>query len=719
MKLEGLIHRVEGYLPGAEVALLRNAYAFSAERHLNQKRASGEPYVSHPLAVAGLVADLRLDIPSIATALLHDTVEDTLTTLGHIEKEFGSEVAGLVDGVTKIGRINFTSREEHQAENFRKMILAMSRDIRIILIKLADRTHNMRTLDGLAVGRQEKVAQETLDIYAPLAHRLGISWMKIEMEDHALRTLHPEIYHQLKRMVAKKKGERERYIRTVQAALKKKVDESGIEAEVAGRPKHFYSIYEKMRKQNLLYEQVFDLVAFRIVVYSFRECYETLGVIHANWTPVPGRFKDYIALPKANGYQSLHTTVVGPDGQRIEIQIRTRDMHRIAEDGVAAHWQYKTGQGSEIADVQRFAWLRQMVEWQNQVRDPHDFLHGLKENLFGEEVWVFTPKGELLHFPQGSSIIDFAYRIHSEVGHHCTGARIGGRLVPLRHSLQNGDTVEIITTRRQAPSRDWLKFVVTPRAKERIRIWLRTQQSARSEEVGRALLERDLARHGLDFAKLESDGTLARVAAELGATDVTSLIAEIGYGRRMAGEVLARLAVVPEVPAESAASRLQQLLGMVGRRATADGVRVSGLSDVLVRFARCCDPLPGEDVVGFVSRGRGVTVHGMDCARGLEAGPLRRVDCVWDGGAETARPVRLEVLVANEQGQLAAISRVLAQAGIDIRKAEARTVADDKALFTFEILVHHIDELRRVRRNLTKLKSVVRVDRLKVRDRPG
>ncbi len=714
MKLDGLIHRVESYLPGADVDVLRRAYAFSAEKHVNQKRASGEPYVSHPLAVAGLVADLRLDVPSLATALLHDTVEDTLTTLDHIRADFGEEVADLVDGVTKIGRINFASREEHQAENLRKMILAMSRDLRVVLIKLADRTHNMRTLDGLPVERQEKVAQETLDVYAPLAHRLGIAWMKGEMEDSALRALHPEVYHQLKRMVSKKKTERERYIRNVQSSLKRKLEEAGIEAEVSGRPKHFYSIYEKMRRQNLLYEQVFDLVAFRVVVDSVRECYEALGIVHANWTPVPGRFKDYIALPKANGYQSLHTAVVGPDTQRIEVQIRTRDMHRVAEEGVAAHWRYKDGAGTELADVQRFSWLRQMVEWQQQVSDPHDFLHGFKESLFGEEVWVFTPKGDLRHFPQGATVIDFAYRIHSEVGHNCTGARVGGRLVPLRYVLQNGDTIEIITTRRQTPSRDWLKLVVTPRAKEKIRAWLRGQQAARSQEVGRAILERDLQRHGIDLGRLESDGTLERVALELGVADLATLVAEIGYGRRAVSDVLARVAPGVHPAPERAPGRLQELLRLVGRRGSAEGVRVSGLPEVLIRFARCCDPLPGEDIIGFVTRGRGVTVHVMDCPRALEADPIRRLDCVWDGAAETARPVRLEVLVANEPGQLAAISRVLAQAGIDIRKAEARTVAEDKALFTFEILVHHADELRRVRRALTRLKSVVRVDRLRV-----
>ncbi|MEO2167667.1 MAG: bifunctional (p)ppGpp synthetase/guanosine-3',5'-bis(diphosphate) 3'-pyrophosphohydrolase, partial [bacterium] len=519
MKLDGLLKKIEEYLPAAPLDVVRRAWEFSAEKHKNQRRASGEPYVMHPLAVADLIADLRMDIPSIATGLLHDTVEDTLTTLENLEAGFGPEIASMVDGVTKISQINFASHEEHQAENFRKMILAMSKDVRVILVKLCDRTHNMRTLDALSPARRAKVAQETLDIYAPLAQRLGIYWMKSEMEDAALRALHPEVYYQLKRFVSKRKTEREKYIREVKNVIEKQLEAAGIEATLSGRPKHFYSIYQKMISQNLLYEQVYDLVAFRIVVDSPRECYEALGVVHQQWKPIPGRFKDYVALPKANGYQSLHTAVIGPRSERIEVQIRTTDMHRIAEDGVAAHWKYKGGHADAQEELHRFQWLRQMLDWQQQVKDPEEFLRGFKEDLFTDEVYVFTPKGDSHDFPAGATVVDFAYRIHSEIGHRCTGARVGGRLVPLRYLLQNGDMVEIITTRTQTPSRDWLKFVKTPRAKERIRAWIKSQQASRSLEVGHEILARDLARADLDIDRLQKDGVFDDAAHELGLKD--------------------------------------------------------------------------------------------------------------------------------------------------------------------------------------------------------
>src|SRR5499427_9255794 len=541
MTLGDLLDKVRAYTPTAPIDVIQRAYEFSAEVHKGQRRASGEPYLTHPLQVASIIADLRLDVPSVATGLLHDTVEDTLATLPQIDELFGEEVAGLVDGVTKIGQINFTSREEKQAENFRKMLLAMARDIRVILIKLADRTHNMRTLTHLRPEKQVEIAQETLDIYAPLAHRLGIYWIKSDLEDNALRFLHPEVYYQLKRSVAKRKAEREKYIKEVISVLSKRLAEAEVEAEVSGRPKHFYSIYQKMQSQNLLYDQIYDLVAFRIVVDTVGECYEGLGVVHANWKPVPGRFKDYIALPKANGYQSLHTTVIGPYGERIEIQIRTREMHRIAEYGIAAHWRYKAGGDSTPGDDQRFAWLRQLLEWQQHMPDPQEFLRSVKEDLFTEEVFVFTPKGDLLNFPLGATVIDFAYRIHSEVGNRCTGARVNGRIVPLRYQLQSGDTVEIVTTDNQAPSKDWLKLVKTSRAKARVRAWIKTQQSTRSIEVGREILERDLHRHQLDLVQLRRDGTLGRVATELGESNDDGLLASVGYGRITPQQVLAKI----------------------------------------------------------------------------------------------------------------------------------------------------------------------------------
>jgi len=714
MTIGELIERVRAYTPTGPVEVLQRAYEFSAGVHKGQRRASGEPYLTHPLQVAGIIADLRLDVPSVATGLLHDTVEDTLATLAQVEERFGPEIAGLVDGVTKIGQINFTSREEKQAENFRKMLLAMARDIRVILIKLADRTHNMRTLGHLAPERQVDIAQETLDIYAPLAHRLGIYWIKSDLEDNALRFLHPEVYYQLKRSVAKRKAEREKYIKEVLSALLKKLAEAEVEAEVTGRPKHFYSIYQKMQAQNLLYDQIYDLVAFRVVVDTVGECYEALGVVHANWKPVPGRFKDYIALPKANGYQSLHTTVIGPYGERMEIQIRTRDMHRVAEYGVAAHWRYKQPGGAEGGDGQRFAWLRQMLEWQQQLPDPQEFLRSVKEDLFTEEVFAFTPKGDLLAFPLGSTVIDFAYRIHSEVGHHCAGARVNGKIVPLRYQLQSGDTVEIVTTANQQPSKDWLKLVKTPRAKGRIRAWVKAQQSSRSVAVGREILERDLARHQLDLAKLRGEGTLRRVAEELGQKDEDTLLAAVGYGKVTAQQVLGKLLSPEELERrrEKGEGRLQRLLRMVSRQ-TKSGVQVSGVEDMLVRFGKCCSPLPGERITGFITRGRGVTVHTLDCPKVLESDPQRRIDVQWEDGKGTPRPVRVEVTCIDQPGLLAAMSKAISSAGINITRAQVHALGDRKAQNVFELMVASADELNRVMRSLGRVRGVMKVARVR------
>jgi GTP pyrophosphokinase len=448
--LEQLTAKVRVYNPQADAGLIHRAYDYSARMHGEQKRMSGEPYVTHPLNVALIIADFKLDLPSIITGLLHDVVEDTHASLAEVQSEFGSEVALLVDGVTKVSKITFLSREEKQAENFRKMIIAMARDIRVVLIKLADRLHNMRTLNHLPYDRQQEIARETLEIYAPIAHRLGIYRLKSELEDAAFRYLNPAAYATLKAYVAKTRAERESYISAVIEILSHRLAESGVNAEVTGRPKHFYSIHTKMQEERLNFEEIYDLVAFRIIVGSVRECYEALGVVHANWKPIPGRFKDYIALPKANMYQSLHTTLIGPRGQRMEVQIRTREMHEVAEQGIAAHWSYKEG-GAEIRDTQRFAWLRRLIEWQQNLKDPQEFLSTIKDDLFPEEVFVFTPKGDLLDFPQGATIIDFAYRIHSQVGHHLAGARVNGRMVPLRYQLKSGDTVEVITAERQSP----------------------------------------------------------------------------------------------------------------------------------------------------------------------------------------------------------------------------------------------------------------------------
>jgi guanosine-3',5'-bis(diphosphate) 3'-pyrophosphohydrolase len=716
MTLHDLLDKVRAYSPAASLDPIERAYAFSARVHEGQRRQSGEPYLIHPMQVAGIIADLRLDVPSVATGLLHDTVEDTLATQGEIEEQFGEEIADLVDGVTKIGQINFTSREEKQAENFRKMLLAMAKDIRVILIKLADRTHNMRTLGHLRPEKQVEIAQETLDIYAPLAHRLGIYGMKSELEDSALRFLHPEVYYQLKRAVAKKRAEREKYIREVMSVLERKLVEAGLDgAEVHGRPKHFYSIYQKMQAQNLLYDQIYDLIAFRILVDSVGECYEALGVVHASWRPVPGRFKDHIAVPKTNGYQSLHTTVIGPYGERIEIQIRTREMHRVAEYGIAAHWRYKMpGSGATLDTDQRFAWLRQMLEWQHHLSDPDEFLRTVKEDLFSDEVFVFTPKGDLLNFPVGSSVIDFAYRIHSEVGRHCAGARVNGKLVPLRYQLQSGDTVEIITTSSQVPSKDWLKLVKTSRAKGRIRTYIKSQQSQRSIAVGREILDRDLARHHLDLAVLRRDGRLDRLVEELEVADEEALLADVGYGKLTTQQVLARLFPEEELERrrEQREGALQRLMRLVSRQPKS-GVRVSGVEDMLVRFAKCCQPLPGERIAGFITRGRGVTVHAFDCPKVLETDPQRRVDVQWEDGKGIPRAVRLEVTCVDRPGLLAAMSKAISSTGTNIARAQVHAAGERQAANTFELMVTTLDELNLVMRNLGRVRGVIKVHRVR------
>ena len=715
MNLAELLGKLREYNPAADLATVQRAYEFSAEVHRGQKRKSGEPYLVHPLEVASLIADLHLDVPSVVTGLLHDTVEDTLTTLAQVEAMFGSEIATLVDGVTKIGQISFKSRVEAQAENFRKMIIAMARDIRVILIKLADRTHNMRTLSHLPAERQTEIAQETIDIYAPLAHRLGIYWIKSDLEDNALRYMHPEIYYQLKRNVAKKRTEREQYIEHVREILSKKLEGAGLEATITGRPKHFYSIYQKMQTQHLPYDQIYDLVAFRLLVDSARECYEAVGIVHQNWKPVPGRFRDYIAMPKANMYQSLHTTVIGPFGERMEVQIRTNEMHRVADAGIAAHWRYKgqTQQGSP-QEIERFAWLRQLLHWQQHLEDPQEFMSSVKEDLFDEEVFAFTPKGDLFNFPQGATIIDFAYRVHSQVGEHCAGARVNGKLVPLKYQLQSGDTIEVVTTTRQTPSKDWLKIVTTTRAKERIRNWIKIQQRRRSLEIGTELLDRDLRRYRRELGKVRKSGDLERVAKELGFKDEESLVAAVGYGRLASQQVLTKL-----VPDEALEDRkeptegaLQKLFRLVGRQSKG-GVQVSGVDDVMVRFGRCCNPLPGERIIGFITRGRGVTVHAIDCLRVMESDPQRRVEVSWDPTDGHLRPVQIEVTAVDAPGLLAAMSKAISSAGINISRAEVRTGIDETAVNVFEVMVDSVDVLNRVMRGLGKVKGVMKVQRVR------
>ena len=714
MTLGELVDKIRAYHPDADTGMIGQAYTFSERMHQGQKRLSGDPYFVHPVGVASIIADMKLDVPSVITGLLHDTVEDTLTTLEQVEKDFGTEVSSLVDGVTKISQINFTTREERQAENFRKMIIAMAHDIRVILVKLADRAHNMRTLSYLPEDKQREISQETLDIYAPLAHRLGINWLKSDLEDNALRYLHPGVYGQMKQDVAKKKAEREGYIAEVITILQQKLTEAGITAEVYGRPKHFYSIYQKMQAQSLLFSEIYDLVGFRIIVKEVRECYEALGIVHSHWRPVSGRFKDYIALPKENMYQSLHTTVIGPYGERIEVQIRTQEMHRVAEQGIAAHWTYKEGHRG-LEESQRFTWLRQLVEWQQQLKDPQEFLQTVKGDLFTEEIYVFTPKGDLYNFPQGASAVDFAYRIHSEVGNHCAGARANGRMVPLRYKLQNGDTIEVITNTQQTPNKDWLRFVKTAKAQARIRQWVKAQEHERSVVVGRELIERELSRYRLDLATLRKQDKLAAALKTLSFKDEETLLAAVGYGQVTVGHVVSQLVPQPEVVQGQAAdtAELEKIRQKPAAREDRGGVLVGGVGDVLVRFGQCCHPLPGERILGVITRGKGVTVHNFECQRLLAVDPQRHIQVSWDTNTGFLHPVKVEVLSEDRHGLLAAMSKAISETGVNIANADVRTLPDQRALNVFEVMVANAASLDQVMRNLSAIRGVVKVDRVR------
>jgi GTP pyrophosphokinase len=719
-ELEHLVRRVQAYNPQADSQLIRRAYEYSARMHAEQKRESGEPYVTHPLNVALIIAQLKLDLPSIITGLLHDVVEDTIASLDEVRDLFGNEVATLVDGVTKVSKITFSSRAEKQAENFRKMVIAMAHDIRVVLIKLADRLHNMRTLSHLERDRQEEIAHETLEIYAPIAHRLGIYWLKSELEDAAFRYVNPTAYATLKAHIARTMAESEDYIGAVIGIISRRLEEAGVKAEVTGRPKNIYSIHRKMQEEGLHFDQVYDLVAFRIIVGTLRECYEALGVAHASWKPIPGRFKDYIALPKVNMYQSLHTTVIGPQGQRMEVQIRTAEMHKVAEEGIAAHWSYKEGGTSELRETERFAWLRRLIEWQQNLKDPQEFLSTVKDDLFPEDVFVFTPKGDVLDFPQGATVIDFAYRIHSQIGQHLSAARVNGRLVPLRYRMKSGDTVEVVTSERQSPGKDWMSFAVTARAKSRIRQWLRSQQAERSIKWGITLIERELEPLGLTVAQLRPGKRFESVLKEFSYKDVDSLLAAVGYGIITAAQLLAKLLTPDELKLYRAEKSPPPVASDNGRTAretrrppSGNAVVVSGVGDVLVRFARCCSPLPGEEIIGFITHGRGVTVHLKGCPHAMVSDPQRRVPVVWKEGEESPRPIRLEVLSIDQPGLLAAMSKTIASAGVNISTAEVKSAGNDgRALSVFELSVGSARQLNSLIHQIAAIDGVMRVGRV-------
>lgn len=714
IRLNDILDTVVTYNPSADLNLIRKAYVYCAKVHQGQTRLSGEPYIIHPLEVAGLLAGLKLDVPSIVTGFLHDTIEDTLTTSEELAEMFGKEVAELVDGVTKISKIHFKTKEENQAENFRKMLIAMANDIRVILVKLADRLHNMRTLQFQPDTKQRSISRETMDIYAPIAHRLGISWIKTELEDLSFRYLQPDVYFDLATKIQRKKQERESFIHEIQEAIRLKLVEHQIVGEVSGRSKHLYSIYRKMEKRKVDFEEIYDLTALRILVDDIKSCYEVLGLIHSSWRPIPGRFKDYIAMPKGNMYQSLHTTVIGPHGDRMEVQIRTHEMHRVAEAGIAAHWKYKEGKGYDEKEVKRFAWLRQLLEWQQELQDSREFMDSVKVELFPEEVYVFTPKGDVKGFPKGSTPIDFAYAVHTDVGHRCVGAKVNGKLVPLKHELQNGDIVEVITSPHHTPSKDWLKIVRSSRARNKIRAWIKIEERKRSIVLGRELCEKEFRKYSLNLQKVIKGGELRKIANEYGFNSEDDLLAAMGYGKVSAGQVIGKL--IPEerlqVRQDQKESRITSVINKLKGRSSS-AVEVGGMEDIMIRYAKCCNPLPGDEIVGFITRGQGVTIHTADCPFVAESDPERRIDVTWAKGKSAALPVRLRVFCMDEKGILANMTLAITNAEANIVSAQIKSTVDKRGENIFELNVTDLTHLNKVVNALMKVKGVMKVERVK------
>ncbi|MFH1830778.1 MAG: bifunctional (p)ppGpp synthetase/guanosine-3',5'-bis(diphosphate) 3'-pyrophosphohydrolase [Pseudomonadota bacterium] len=715
IRLHDILDMVSAYNPEADLDLIKKAYVFSAKVHQGQTRRSGEPYLVHPMEVAGILAKMKLDVPSIVTSLLHDTVEDTVATLEEIENLFGEEVKNLVDGVTKLSKIHFTTTEERQAENFRKMLMAMAKDIRVILVKLADRIHNMRTLGHMPEMRRVVIAQETLDIYAPIANRLGIQEMKTEFEDLALKHLKPDIYEMINEQVRSRKQQREKYITEIRQVVLGKMREHGIDCEIYGRLKHYYSIWRKMEDQHIPFDQVHDIVAFRLIVDSLQQCYEALGIIHALWRPVPGRFKDYVAMPKANGYQSLHTTVIGFGGERVEFQIREKSMHELAEHGIAAHWKYKEGRLIEDKDELKFKWIRKLLEWQSELSDPTEFLDTVKLDLFADEVYVFTPKGELLEFPRGSTPLDFAYSIHTDVGHSCIGAKVNGKIVPLRYHLHSGDTVEILRGKQKHPHKDWLSIVKTSRSKAKIRQFLRQEEQGRSFVIGRELLEKECRKYSLSINQVLKSKELLEYARNASYETMDSLLSAVGYGKISTHQIIALFVPHEKLHPEDKAKEETSVIGRIVQRLKRSKgmVKVGGMSDMMVHFAKCCNPVPGDPIVGFVTRGRGVTVHVSDCDKVMGQDKERFIKVEWDMSKAASRVARIRVICADRPGMLARMTEAISDEGANIAGAAIKINEDKTATNSFDVEIKDIAQLRAVMKALERVKGIISVERVR------
>jgi GTP pyrophosphokinase len=709
-RFEDILDKVESYKPDFDEELLQKAYIFSAREHRGQVRSSGEPYLVHPLNVAYILAEMRLDETSIAVGLLHDVLEDTLTTKETLQEMFGDDVAELVDGVTKISRYAYVSKEEQQAETFRKMLLAMVSDLRVVLVKLADRLHNMRTLQFLPEERRMAIAKETLEIYAPIANRLGMGRLKNELEDLSFRHMHPREFEELQRAVNEKLSVSGELTERVKGTLESKLKENDISGDVYGRVKSMYSIWSKMRRQEIDIGQLYDYLAFRIIASSVKDCYACLGIIHQMWRPVPGRIKDYIAMPKPNFYQSLHTTVVAEKGQPFEVQIRTREMDLVAEQGIAAHWKYKEGRIAETDDS-NFLWLRQLVEWQHDIKDPRVFMNSLKIDLYPDEVYTFTPKGDVFAFPRGATPLDFAYRIHTDVGHHCVGARVNGKLLPLRTPLKNGDIVEVMTSPTQSPSREWINMVVTSRARHKIRHWLNTEQKHRSLDLGRKLIEREAKRLRVQWRKLVAENALDGVLSEYGLAKLDDLYADVGYGKVSPRSVVERFAN-PEQPVTDESVLQRAVRKIFPFSSTSPAIKVKGYDDLMTYLATCCNPLPGEPITGFVTRGKGVAVHSKSCPniKNLMFNPDREIAVEWADQRQTQFQVELEIVMEDRQGILARVVSTIANLKTNIRQMDSRA-GDGRATVELMLEIADMKHLEKVTRSISGLDGVLNVER--------
>lgn len=712
LRITDILDKTQDYLSPQEEEMIEKAYIFSASVHQGQVRLSGEPYLTHPMEVAGILSDMKLDASTIISGILHDTVEDTLATIEQIREGFGKDVAFLVEGLTKISKITFGSQEERQAENFRKMMLAMSSDIRILLVRLADRIHNMRTLNFQPPNRQQYIAKETIELYAPLANRLGINWMKVELEDLSFRYLHAEAYLELARRVAQSREKRDQYTEEVRGIIRAELERFALKGEVDGRAKHFFSIYKKMEEQHIHFDEVYDLIAFRIILDSDQEksCYEALSVVHALWKPVPGRFKDYIAMPKANNYRSLHTTVIGPHGQRVEIQIRTRAMHEWAEEGIAAHWRYKEKQYSQDEDAEQIKRLRELLESQQDLKNPREFMSNLKMALFPDEVYVFTPNGDVKSFPKGATPIDYAYSIHTDVGNQCIGAKVNRNIVPLKYQLQNGDAVEILTQSGHHPSKDWLKYAVTSRARSKIKSWIKTEERTKSIDLGKDMLDKEFKRHHLKFGVFAKSNELKKILEEYKLSSLEDLLVSVGYGKLSPRHVIRLL--LPEDAArdeDAPAEKPKKKTAAV----SAPGISLTGVEDVMVRYAKCCEPIPGDEIIGFISRGRGITIHTAQCPHIQEFDSERLIDVHWNIKEKQSYPVGMRVVCRDKKGLLAELSAVISALDINISHAEIDTRRHDmQAICDFKLDVMDLSQFNEVVTAMKKLGSVISVERV-------